>query len=87
MQETMGRVADRTIEHLGVSDSGIIRTRRALLRAAKLMADQDIEPASVSDPTVYSLRSAAVVLPREDDWVASLAKYREAKPKVNFAAV
>ena len=87
MQETMGRVADRTIEHLGVSDTGIIRTRRALLRAAKLMADQGIEPASVSDPTVYSLRSAAVVLPREDDWVASSAKYREAKPDVNFAAV
>ena len=87
MQETMGRVADRTIEHLGISDTASIRARRALIKAACLLRDQDIEPASVTDPTVYSTRSAAVVLPRDADWVRSSSEFREAKPGVNFAAV
>ena len=87
MQETMGRTVDRTNEHLGVSDSGIIRTRRALIRAAKLLDEYGIEPASVSDPSVYSLRSSAIVLPREGDWVAMSAQYREATPGVHYAAV
>ncbi len=87
MQETMGRIADRSAEHLGVSDTGIIRTRRALLKAAKMLDQYGIEPASVSDPSVYSLRSAAVVLPRNGDWVEQSAQYREAAPGVHYAAV
>lgn len=87
MQETMGRVADRTIEHLGISDTAIIRARRSLIKAASLLRDQGVEPASVTDPTVYSTRSAAVVLPRDADWVRSSSEFREAKPGVNFAAV
>ena len=87
MQETMGRVANRTIEHLGVSDTGIIRSRRALIKAAKLLRDYGIEPESVWNPSVYSLRSAAVVLPRDVDWVEGSAEFREAKESVNFAAV
>ena len=87
MQETMGRVANRTIEHLGVSDTGIIRTRRALIKAAKLLRDYGIELESVWNPSVYSVRSAAVVLPRDVDWVEGSAEFREAKESVNFAAV
>ena len=87
MQETMGRVANRSIEHLGVSDTGIIRTRRALIKAARLLRDYGIEPDSVWDSGVYSTRSAAVVLPRDAEWVEASAEYRETNPSVNFAAV
>lgn len=87
MQETMGRVTNRTMEHLGISDTGIIRTRRALLRAAKLLRDYDIEPESVWDPDVYYIRSAAVVLPRESEWVEASLEYRTPKENVNYAAV
>lgn len=87
MQETMGRVVNRTIEHLGISDTGIIRTRRALLRAAKLLRDYGIEPESVWDPDVYHIRSAAVVLPREAEWVEASEQYRTPKENVNYAAV
>ena len=87
MQETMGRTVDRTAEHLGVSDTGIIRTRRALLRAAKLLDEHGIEPASVRDPSLYAVRSASVVLPRDGDWVDSSARYREATPGLHHAAI
>ena len=87
MQETMGRVADRTIEHLGVSDSGIIRARRALIRAATQLREEGLEPVSATDPTVHKVRSAAVVVPRDQDWVAASAEFRSAKPGVNFTAV
>ena len=87
MQETMGRVANRSIEHLGVSDTGIIRTRRALIKAARLLRDFGVEPESVWDSGVYRTRSAAVVLPREAEWVEASAEYRETNPSVNFAAV
>ncbi len=87
MQETMGRIANRSGERLGVSDTGIIRTRRALLRAAKMLDEYGVEPVSASDPTVYSLRSAAVVLPRDGDWVKQSAQYREATPGAHYAAV
>lgn len=87
MQETMGRVVNRSVEHLGISDTGIIRARRALLRAAKLLRDYGIEPESAWNPDVYHLRSASVVLPRDADWVEASAEYRTAKENVNFAAV
>ena len=87
MQETMGRVANRSVEHLGVSDTGIIRTRRALIKAAKLLRDYGIEPDSVWEPDVYRIRSASVVLPRDADWVEASAEFRHARERVNFAAV
>ena len=86
MQETMGPIADRTTEHLGVSDTAIIRARRSLLRAAKEL-EQGVEPTSAHDPSVYRIRSAAVVLPRAQGWVEGSAEVREARPGVNFAAV
>ena len=85
MQETMGRVTNRSAEHLGISDTGIIRTRRALLKAAKLLRDYGIEPDSVWDPDVYHIRSASVVLPRDAEWVEASAEYRTPRENVNYA--
>jgi phthalate 4,5-dioxygenase oxygenase subunit len=49
-QESLGPIYDRTKEHLGVSDIGIIRMRRIMLRAAKGLLN-GIDPPGI-DPAV-----------------------------------
>ena len=87
MQETMGFIYDRSREHLGISDTAIIRTRKRLIQAAKNLRDYGITPYSVDDSGVYYTRSAAVVLPRAIDWVEGSLSSRVASPGVNHAAV
>jgi hypothetical protein len=82
----MGSIYDRTSEHLGTSDTGIIRARRSLITAAAAMRARGIVPASVEQSQVYRIRSASVVLPRVDNWVEASREFREARPGVNFAA-
>ena len=87
MQETMGSIVDRTSEHLGISDSAIIRTRRSLIRAARMLDEHGIEPATVRDASLFNIRSATAVLPRAEGWVEGTEKFRECPAGVNFAAV
>jgi phenylpropionate dioxygenase-like ring-hydroxylating dioxygenase large terminal subunit len=63
MMETMGAIYDRTQEHLGTTDVGIINTRRRLMRAARDL-QAGIEPYPASHPELYRVRSAVKVLPR-----------------------
>ena len=56
LQETMGPVADRTIEHLGVSDTAIIKIRRLLLQALADLA-AGAEPPGLKAAS-YRVRSA-----------------------------
>ncbi len=62
IQESMGPVADRTIEHLGVSDTVIIKLRRLLLQTLR-----DFEKGANNlpglDPAVYRVRSGRFKLP------------------------
>jgi hypothetical protein len=51
----MGPIADRTIEHLGVSDTAIIRIRRLLLQTLKDHADG--RPLPGMDPASWRVRS------------------------------
>lgn len=87
MQETMGTIVNRGNEHLGISDSAIIKTRKALIRAAKLLNEHGIEPISVQNPTGYNVRSAAVVLARSENWVEGSEYFRHASSSVNYSAV
>jgi phthalate 4,5-dioxygenase oxygenase subunit len=61
--ESMGVIYQRDKEHLGVTDSGIIRMRRLLIRAAKALRDEGEVPPGVDNPTVYKVRSGAIILP------------------------
>jgi len=56
IQESMGPIADRTIEHLGVSDTGIIKIRLLLLQALKDHAAG--KPLPGIDPASHQVRSA-----------------------------
>ena len=67
VQEGMGRVVDRSREHLGVTDIGIIAMRRRLLKEATDL-QEGIEPFSASHPDVFHVRAADVLLPRDAQW-------------------
>jgi hypothetical protein len=67
--ESMGPIYNRTKEHLGTSDAMIIQVRRRLIEAAKALRDQGVTPDGVDDPTAYRVRSASIVLRKDEPWV------------------
>jgi hypothetical protein len=66
IQESMGRVVDRSKEHLGPADKAILQARRLLLGAIKTVQAGGA-PRGIS-PSYYSLRATEGVLPRDADW-------------------
>jgi phenylpropionate dioxygenase-like ring-hydroxylating dioxygenase large terminal subunit len=76
--ESMGAVYDRSHEHLGTSDTMIIRTRQRLLGAVKAFRDLGVAPPGVDDPAAYRVRGGGVVIPRGVDWVAYTEHLRRA---------
>jgi hypothetical protein len=67
--ESMGRVYDRSHEHLGTSDSMVIRTRRRVINAARALRDKGEVPPGVDNPELYRTRSGSVILPRSASWL------------------
>jgi phenylpropionate dioxygenase-like ring-hydroxylating dioxygenase large terminal subunit len=61
--ESMGVIYQRDDEHLGVTDSGIIRMRRLLIKATKDLRDKGTVPPGVDKPELYRIRSVCAVLP------------------------
>jgi hypothetical protein len=64
MTDSMGAVVDRTEEHLGTTDTAIIRMRRRLIQGAREL-QQGIEPYAATHPEVYRVRSGGALLPRD----------------------
>jgi phthalate 4,5-dioxygenase oxygenase subunit len=62
IQDSQGLIADRTREHLGPTDLGIVRFRRLVLDAAKALR-AGIEPRAASAPGAYRVRSGGAVAP------------------------
>jgi phthalate 4,5-dioxygenase len=71
IQESMGLICDRSQEHLGSADKGIIQMRR-LLREAINTVRAGSTPAGVG-PSYYDLYCALQVLPHGADWRQILA--------------
>jgi phthalate 4,5-dioxygenase len=67
--ESLGPIADRTIEHLGSSDAMVVRTRLRVLNAVKALRAQGTTPPGVDNPEVYRVRGGSVILPRDADWL------------------
>jgi hypothetical protein len=63
MTESMGTIYQRDNEHLGVTDSGIIRMRRLLINHARALRDHGTLPPAVDKPELYRVRSACVIYP------------------------
>jgi phenylpropionate dioxygenase-like ring-hydroxylating dioxygenase large terminal subunit len=70
IQESMGRVVDRSREHLGPADKAIIQMRRLLKRAIETAQAGGVPPGV--KPSYYGVRAAEGVLPRDADWRAAL---------------
>ena len=71
LQEGMGRIVDRSKEHLGTSDRAIIVMRQLLLEA---MTDLEAgRPIRGTDPETYSrVRAVDLVIPPAPDWREAL---------------
>lgn len=68
VQESMGATLDRSKEHLGVSDTAIIRFRRRMIDAVRLF-EQGAEPPGLRADIPFSdLRAEERILPTDADW-------------------
>src|SRR5215831_2174003 len=75
---SMGPIYDRTQEHLGTTDSLIIRARRRLIDAARVFAQTANTPPGVLNPEEYRVRSGQVILPKDANWVQATEAKRVA---------
>jgi len=66
VQEGMGRIVDRTKEHLGPADRAVIQARRLLLQATRTV-ESGGTPLGV-ESTYYALRPAEAIVARDTDW-------------------
>jgi phenylpropionate dioxygenase-like ring-hydroxylating dioxygenase large terminal subunit len=74
--ESTGTIYQRNNEHLGTSDSMIIKTRRRLINAAKAWREANVEPPGVDEPQHYAVRSGGVIVPRDVDWMEATEEIR-----------
>jgi phthalate 4,5-dioxygenase len=66
IQESMGRIVDRSREHLGPADKAIIQLRKKLRDAVR--AVEAGENPDGLGTTYYELRAGEGVVPRDADW-------------------
>jgi len=86
LQESMGPIVDRTKERLVSADTGIIKARQKLRKAAVALRDEGVTPPGV-DPAHHRVRSAAIVLPKEDSFIESCREAVAASPGVRQTSV
>jgi phthalate 4,5-dioxygenase oxygenase subunit len=86
LQESMGPIVDRTKERLVATDAGIVKARQMLRRAAVSLREQGTTPPGV-DPAHHRVRSAAVVLPKEEAFIDSCKEALSVRPGAPQATV
>ena len=67
IQESMGRIVDRSREHLGPADKAIIQARRLLLEAVKTVQEGGT-PRGIKPTLLPRSRATEGVVPRDADW-------------------
>jgi len=82
MQESMGPIANRTKEHLGVSDTAIIQIRKLLMQTLKDFAAGK-EPAGL-DPACHRIRSTRFTLPHGEKFEDEIARQLENQDTMDF---
>lgn len=66
-EDQRGPITDRSREHLGTTDVAVIAMRRKLIKAIEDL-QAGTEPAEASDGSLFAVRSAAFIVPREMVW-------------------
>ncbi len=69
IQNSMGGIVDRSREHLGATDIGLVKFRQYMLTRAKALANEGVEPAEPGCAAQYAVRSGG--------WVADSSKKLE----------
>ena len=77
LTETMGAITDREHEHLGASDSMVIKTRQSIINAARNL-QEGVIPATVDHPELYQERSGGTILPKGQGWFEATKELRKA---------
>ncbi|MET4783500.1 aromatic ring-hydroxylating dioxygenase subunit alpha [Glaciihabitans sp. UYNi722] len=86
LQESMGPIVDRSKERLVPTDSGIIKARAKLRRTVLALQADGIVPPGV-DPAHHRVRSAAVVLAKEESFIDALSDEMTVREGVRQATV
>jgi len=73
IQDSQGRIADRTREHLSATDVAVVRFRRVILAGAKALAEGK-EPQEPLRPHAYRLRSGSALAPDGTPFEAVMAE-------------
>lgn len=90
IQESMGHIVDREMEHLAASDRMVILTRRIMLDAALDWRDHKKLPDFVDHPEyARNARGGDIVVPKGTDWLDgyedAMAKAKGYKPNLSAA--
>jgi len=80
VQESMGPVYDRTKEHLGTSDSGVIRMRRRLIDAARGLQERNAIPIGVDSPEAYCVSACGFLIPKGESWIPTASELCAVEP-------
>jgi phenylpropionate dioxygenase-like ring-hydroxylating dioxygenase large terminal subunit len=86
LQESMGPIVDRTKERLVSTDTGIIKARQKLRKAAEELRDHGTTPPG-TDPEHQKVRSAAIVLPHEHDFIEASRDALKVRPGIPQSSV
>jgi hypothetical protein len=73
IQESMGPIADRSIEHLGTTDVAIIAARRLLAEACDAVGSSSPPPGALLKH--LSVRPAEMLLPIDRPWLESMREH------------
>lgn len=61
-------IYDRTLENLGVGDTGIVMTRHFLLETLAALRERGIKPSGVDNPETFMVRAVSLNLPTDVQW-------------------
>lgn len=86
LQESMGPICDRTKEMLVSTDKGIMMARRKLLEAISKLEENGTAPPGV-DPESHKVRSASILLPRDQPYKDGAAEALRVQPGEPHASV
>jgi phthalate 4,5-dioxygenase len=83
-QSGLAPIYDRTKETLGVSDSGIVVARRALLEAVRTFSEKGMTPAGVGNPDLFMVRAVSLQLSRDESWSEAGRQHMTARLGAGF---
>jgi hypothetical protein len=84
VQESMGAILERNLEHLAPSDSMITRVRRQMIRMATQHAKDGTLPPSVDGADLYAnVRGGQMVASTDADWIDAYKRELDANPWQN----